>query len=68
MEKLQYEADSIKLKDLLKVTSLLPTGGMAKNVIRDGLVKLNGKVEYTCGKRLKKNDLIEYDDTIIEII
>ncbi|MDO4662448.1 MAG: RNA-binding S4 domain-containing protein [Tissierellia bacterium] len=67
MTKIEFKAEMIRLKDLLKITSLIPTGGMAKNIIRDGYVKLNGSVCDIPGKKLKPGDQVEYEDNIIEI-
>ena len=62
MEVIEFQAESIKLKDLLKVLNLLPTGGLAKAVIKEEGVILNGQPCYIAGKKLSKGDEIIFDD------
>lgn len=46
MEEFQLEGrEFIELHNLLKVTGLCASGGMAKAVIAEGLVKVDGNVE-----------------------
>lgn len=35
---------------------------MAKNVILDGHVKVNGNVELQRGKKLRQGDIVEFDN------
>ncbi len=51
----------IRLQDLLKFAGLTPTGGEAKNAIRDGLVTVDGEVCTQRGKKLRPGSLVEYD-------
>lgn len=69
MEKRIIEIDDgfIKLDSLLKLAGLCDTGGLAKNVIQQGLVKVNGEVETRRGKKLYPKDEIEFDGNIVEI-
>ena len=43
----------IKLEQFLKFSSAAETGGMAKRIISEGLVKVNGEVCTMRGKKLK---------------
>lgn len=63
MEKffLREEDEYIKLGQLLKACALVENGAMAKEEIQDGLVKVNGKVEYQRGRKLKHGDVVEYE-------
>lgn len=67
--KMQYKLDSeyIELQNVLKVLSLVDSGAMAKNIIQDGLVKVNGEVDTRRGKKIRKGDIIELFDERIEI-
>jgi ribosome-associated protein len=53
---------------LLKIKQMAQTGGHAKIIIENGLVKVNGEIEFRKRKKLRKGDLVELDDSIIEII
>lgn len=52
----------IKLDQLLKLANAVEGGGMAKNVILDGLVKVNGEVVLQRGKKLREGDIVEFND------
>ncbi|VWL84823.1 RNA-binding S4 domain-containing protein [Oceanivirga miroungae] len=56
----------IKLEQLLKFTNLVESGGEAKIVINEGLVKVNGEVELRRGKKIRENDKVEFNgETIV---
>ena len=58
----------IALKDLLKVTRILPSGGIAKRVIKDEGVLVNDKPCFLPGKKLYKGDWVIFDDYKITIV
>ncbi|MGB4439673.1 MAG: RNA-binding S4 domain-containing protein [Sedimentibacter sp.] len=62
MEKICIETEFIKLDQLLKFSSAVDGGGMAKNVIQDGLVKVNGEVALQRGKKLRDGDIVEFNN------
>lgn len=51
----------IPLIQLLKATNLVQTGGEAQIVVSDGQVKCNGEVELRKRMKVKKGDIIEFD-------
>lgn len=51
----------IKLEQFLKLCSAVDTGGMAKQVILDGLVKVDGDVCLMRGKKLRGGEKVEFD-------
>lgn len=57
----------IALNDLLKVEGLCASGGMAKSVIADGLVKVDGEVELRKRCKLRSGQVIEFSDNKIII-
>ncbi len=59
MKKVFIETESIKLDQLLKFSELVDSGGMAKILISEGYVKLNGKVCDQRGKKIFHDDLVE---------
>ena len=50
MLELKLRDDYIKLGQALKASGLTSSGVDAKMVIQDGLVKVNGEIEYQRGK------------------
>lgn len=62
MEKIFINTEYIKLDQLLKFANAVEGGGMAKNVILDGLVKVNGEVELQRGKKLRNGDTVEFNN------
>lgn len=57
----------IELNNLLKVMGLCETGGMAKAVIAEGLVKVNGIVELRKRCKLRKGDKVEFEGHNISV-
>ncbi len=62
VKKINIDSDFIKLQDLLKLGGAVDTGGMAKIVIQNGEVKVNGKVCSMRGKKMRSGDFAEFDD------
>lgn len=62
MEKIFINTEYIKLDQLLKFANAVEGGGMAKNVILDGLVKVNGEIELQRGKKLRNGDTVEFNN------
>ena len=50
----------IKLQDFLKFANAVESGGMAKNVILDEQVTVNGEVCTMRGKKLRPGDLVGF--------
>lgn len=50
----------IKLEAALKFADAVPSGGLAKTVIQEGEVKVNGEVCTMRGKKLYPGDRVEY--------
>ncbi len=58
MRIVQVEPPFIKLEQFLKFSSAAETGGMAKQMIQDGIVHVNGEVCTMRGKKIVHNDKI----------
>lgn len=65
--KIKIKDEYIKLDQLLKYANLVETGGMAKIVIQNGLVKVNGVVELRRGKKIRANDIVSYNGQNITV-
>jgi len=58
----------IELVKLLKLKQIAQSGGHAKLMIEDGLVKYNGEQEFRKRKKLRAGDIIEIENITIEIL
>lgn len=58
-ETVTITTEYIKLQDLLKFAGVVDTGGMAKEVIQAGQVKVNGETCAMRGKKLRPGDVAE---------
>ncbi|MDQ3111240.1 MAG: RNA-binding S4 domain-containing protein [Bacteroidota bacterium] len=66
MTTFKIKGEFIELIQLLKVLGIAETGGHAKIIVDDGLVKLNGEVEIRKRAKLRVGDKIEVDgETIV---
>lgn len=65
--KLREQDEFIKLGQALKAAGLVESGVEAKDVILDGLVRVNGEVDTRRGKKLYDGDIVEYDGEQIKI-
>ena len=62
MEEFNLENNEfIELNNLLKVMGLCDSGGMAKTVIADGRVRVNGNVELRKRYKVRKGQLVEFE-------
>lgn len=57
----------IKLQDLLKLASLVSTGGEAKLRILDGEVSVNGEVCIMRGKKLRPGDIVSFNGSELTV-
>lgn len=67
MIRFKLNDEFIELIKLLKATNICGSGGEAKNIVDDGMVKLNGMPENRKRAKLRKGDKIEVFDKIIII-
>ncbi len=58
MEQIKINPPFIKLEQFLKFANIAETGGMAKLMISDGIVTVNGEVCLMRGKKLYNNDVV----------
>ena len=67
METAEIRTEFIKLESLLKFAGLTGTGGEAKYVISEGMVKVNGEVCTVKGKKIYPGDRIEFAGTVLNV-
>ena len=61
-EKIKINSEFIRLQDLLKLSGVCSTGGMAKVVIQNGEVLVNDEVCTMRGKKMRPGDFAQFDD------
>ena len=66
-ETIKIDTEYIKLQDLLKLSGLAATGGMAKIFIQNGEVSVNGEVCTMRGKKIRPGDVVTVPCDRIEI-
>ena len=54
----------IKLDSFLKLCDAVESGGHAKTVIQDGLVRVNGEVCFQRGRKIRPGDSVEFENTV----
>ena len=64
---LKLRDEFIKLGQALKAAGLVESGAEAKEVITEGLVKVNNITEIQRGKKLHSGDIVSYNGNEIEI-
>lgn len=67
MDTIRLREDFIKLGQALKAANLVSSGADAKGAVLDGLVKVNGDVEYQRGKKLYDGDIVEFQGNSVQI-
>jgi ribosome-associated protein len=55
------KGDFIELNNLLKVMNYVESGGMAKAVIAEGYVKVDGEVELRKRCKIKRGQVVEFE-------
>ncbi len=66
-EKIYIKTPFIKLDSAMKLSGIADTGGMAKMLIEDCLVKVNGEICTQRGKKLVNGDKILFRNTLYVI-
>jgi ribosome-associated protein len=61
VEIVKIHTEYIKLDQLLKLHNVCQSGGEAKMMIQDELVKLNGNVVTERGKKIRNQDVISIE-------
>lgn len=67
MEVIKLRDEFIKLGQALKAAGLVENGVEAKEVIQDGLVKVNGQVDIRRGRKLYDGDLVTFNGEEIKV-
>ena len=62
--KLLPNEEYITLQSLLKVTNIIPTGGIAKMFLEENEVLVNGELENRRGRKLYPGDKVNVDNNM----
>ncbi len=68
-QEIKITTEFIKLDQLLKFANIAESGAMAKEMIADEIVSVNGETCTMRGKKIRSGDsvLVEFEDEIFEI-
>ena len=61
MNTIEIHTEFIKLQDLLKFANLVESGGIAKEIIQNGEVQVNGEVCTMRGKKIRPGDDVLFE-------
>lgn len=68
IEEIKIRDEFIKLDSLLKFAGVTETGGIAKEIVAAGKVKVNGEVCLMRGKKIRPGDRVMVEEIELEII
>jgi ribosome-associated protein len=68
MRVVEIEEETIELYKILKFESMVQSGGEAKHVIAEGLVRVNGEIETRKSRKIIAGDIIEFEEEKIRIV
>ncbi len=67
-EEIPIVTEYIKLDSFLKLSNAAESGGIAKSVIADGFVRVNGEVCTQRGRKLRPGDTVELDGAAYRVV
>lgn len=67
MKTIRLRDGFIKLGQALKLSGIAESGVDAKDIIQNGLVKVNGEVDVRRGRKLYNGDIVEFEGQQIRI-
>ena len=68
MREIEIRQPPIELYKLLKLEGLAASGGEAKSIIANGLVRLNGQIETRKRKKVLAGDVVEFDSAEYRVV
>ena len=67
MSIVEITKEPVELHKILKFEGLVSSGAIAKSVVADGLVKVNGIIETQKRKKIVSGDTVEFQGHKLEI-
>ncbi|MDO4916934.1 MAG: RNA-binding S4 domain-containing protein [Rothia sp. (in: high G+C Gram-positive bacteria)] len=68
IEEVFIRDDMIRLGQFIKLANLVEDGAQARDVIQDGLVKVNGDIEEARGKQLHPGDEVTLNGVTVRVV
>ncbi len=68
METLAIRDEYIELYKVLKIENMAASGGEAKFLISEGLVRVNGQVDTRKRRKTRPDEVVEYNGEEVRII
>lgn len=68
MQNVVINKEPVELFKVLKFEGLVASGGEAKTVISEGLVKVNGEVEMRKRRKLNAGDIVEFNNELFKLV
>jgi len=68
MQDVIINREPVELYKVLKFEGLVGTGGEAKMVVAEGLVKVNGELEMRKRCKLKAGDVVEFNGESLRLV
>lgn len=68
IEEVFIRDEMIRLGQFLKLASLVENGVHAREVISEGLVKVNGEIEEARGKQLHPGDTVALNGVTVKVV
>lgn len=63
----KIDTEFIRLDNMMKLAGAVDTGGMAKQLIQGGLVKVNGELCTMRGKKMRPGDTFEFEGQTVTL-
>ena len=67
MRDVTIREETIRLGQALKLAGLAGSGGDARELVRQGAVRVNGEVETRRGRQLRRGDVVALGDDAVRI-
>jgi ribosome-associated protein len=64
----RLQGEYIELHNLLKLLAIAPSGGIAKMMVADGLVTVDGELETRKTRKLRAGNVVVVEGNVIEVV
>ncbi|AIM36788.1 RNA-binding S4 domain-containing protein [Sphingobacterium sp. SG20118] len=68
MQTFKIEGEYIQLIQLLKALNWVEHGAMAQLVVTEGMVTINGQVDYRKRLKIRPNDVVEFEGQQVKLV
>jgi len=62
------EGEYVELNQLLKLVGACETGGQGKQLVAEGLVRVDGEVELRKTCKIRSGQVVRFEDLVIEVV